>query len=380
MVGHYKRSKFLVRGAGARFRPARSARGGRESLRAGGAVGHQADADRADDRGLHARANGGDARHRSQRGPRARRRAGPPAGGRARQARRALHPGSRGRQPLAGRDLRRCWPRSPAARPRAFACLCAGVVQRRGVRGPLAPHRPAARRGPDRRPHGAQAHVLQPGQGRSATWACPRPIRSSRCATPSRGSRPTTWSPPAYEPRQPERQSDPQEPIQLLLRVSLAPARPARRALRGLRVLPHGGRRRRPRPRSGRPARGARALADRCRAVLRAGPGPRAPDRAAAARRGGRLSDPPRGAGGDHRRVRDGSAARALRARRGSLSVLLPGGLGGRSLLRRDLRLHRPARPRVRRAARHRAAAHEHHPRRGHGREGRPRVPAAAAI
>ena len=51
--------------------------------------------------------------------------------------------------------------------------------------------------------------------------------------------------------------------------------------------------------------------------------------------------------------------------RRGPLSVLLPRGLGGRSLLHRDLRLHRPAGPRLRSPARHGAAADEHHPRRG---------------
>jgi dihydroflavonol-4-reductase len=86
---------------------------------------------------------------------------------------------------------------------------------------------------------------------------------------PSRGSRPTTWSPPAYEPRQPERQSDPQEPIQLLLRVSLAPARPARGALRGLRVLPPRRRRRRRRRQRHRSAGAARRVAPRARRGLR---------------------------------------------------------------------------------------------------------------
>ena len=116
--------------------------------------------------------------------------------------------------------------------------------------------------------------------------------------------------------------------------------------------------------------RGARALADGGRAVLRAGPAPEHPI-AQQLREAVRAPIPiPRAAleaiiDG----VRDGSRARRrYETLRGSLSVLLPRGLGGRSLLRRDLRLHRPARPRVRRAPRHRAAAHEHHPRRGHRR------------
>ena len=61
MVGHYKRSKFLGEAAGAGLRPPRRAGGGGESLGAGGAVGHQAHAHRTDDRGLHARTDGGDA-------------------------------------------------------------------------------------------------------------------------------------------------------------------------------------------------------------------------------------------------------------------------------------------------------------------------------
>ena len=174
------------------------------------------------------------------------------------------------------------------------------------------------------------------------------------------------------------RPPDAQEPLELLLRLShAAPAAPGR-ALRRLRLLPDRGRHRRPRRRARRRSRGQRArarpLAARRRALLRAGrPAPEHPI-APRLREAVRAFAIPRAAlRGDHRRRRDGPRPRPVRDRRGPLSVLLPRGLGGRSLLHRDLRLHRPARARVRGQARHRAAAHEHHPRRRRRRPGRAR-------
>src|SRR5207247_2402978 len=129
------------------------------------ALGREADADGPDDRGLHARPHVRDARHRPQHRPRARRRARPRAGRRARPRRRALHPRSPARQPLARRDR-------PAARggDRALRAPAARAVRPRLVRRCLhrsggAAHGPAAGGAPHGRAHGAQAHVLLAHEG-----------------------------------------------------------------------------------------------------------------------------------------------------------------------------------------------------------------------
>src|SRR3989442_300756 len=125
------------------------------------------------------------------------------------------------------------------------------------------------------------------------------------------------------------------------------------------------------------PAPGAPALARGGGALLRAGRGPRPPDRAQAPGRRTRLRDPARGARGDHRRRRDGPRPRRLRDGGGALPVLLPRRLCGRALLHRDLRLHRPPRAPVRDQAGPGTPAHDHHPRRRRRRPGRARVCAA---
>src|SRR5207247_426442 len=78
------------------------------------------------------------------------------------------------------------------------------------------------------------------------------------------------------------------------------------------------------------PAPGAPALARGGGALLRAGRGPRPPDRAQAPGRRTRLHDPARGTRGDHRRRRDGPRPRRLRDGGGALPVLLPRRLCGR--------------------------------------------------
>src|SRR5439155_10069991 len=83
--------------------------------------------------------------------------------------------------------------------------------------------------------------------------ACRRRSRAWRWPTRWRGS--GRGHRRAHEPRQSERDAHAQEPLELLLRVPHAAARAPRRPLRGLRVLPHRGRRGRPRPRPGCPAR-----------------------------------------------------------------------------------------------------------------------------
>ena len=85
---------------------------------------------------------------------------------------RALHP--RPPESLAPRDLHRPR-RSPACPPALPRAVCGrlGRGGRDGGRG--ARHAPAAARSAHRGPHGAQAHVLQRGQGGASSSGCPRP-------------------------------------------------------------------------------------------------------------------------------------------------------------------------------------------------------------
>ena len=119
---------------------------------------------------------------------------------------------------------------------------------------------PRARPAADRRARGARAT---------------RSSGSSSTATP--GSRGRSRD------RTPGRPADAEEPLELLLRLPHAAAAAPRRPLRRLRVLPDGGRHRRPRRRARRrprrAAEPARALASRRRALLRAGRPPGASDR-----------------------------------------------------------------------------------------------------
>src|SRR5207245_11273920 len=109
-------------------------------------------------------------------------------------------------------------------------------------------------------------------------------------------------APGAPDDRGPPRPAHTEESLELLLRVSHAAAPASRGALRGVRLLPDRGRHRGSRRRAGRrpagPAPGAPALARGGGALLRAGRGPRPPDRAQAPGRRTPLPDPsaaPRG-------------------------------------------------------------------------------------
>src|SRR5438874_403952 len=125
----------------------------------------QAAADRPDGRGLLARTDVRDARHRAQHRPRPGRRARPSPGRRTRPGRREVHPWQR--QSHARRDRRaarrdRRQPRSARPDP-----VRRGLARRRLHGGRGARHRLAAAGVADRGAHGPQAHVLQLGQGRA---------------------------------------------------------------------------------------------------------------------------------------------------------------------------------------------------------------------
>ena len=170
MSGPLRAVQVPRRAARARLRAPRSAGRRGESDGAARALGRQADADRTDDPGLHARPDEGHRRDRAQRRPRARRGPRPPAGGRARQAGRALHP--RSSESSTRPSSSRCWPSSPGAGRRACGCryamawlaaaCCEGLAQRDA---------PAAGGDADGGPHGAQAHVLQSRSGRARAGA-----------------------------------------------------------------------------------------------------------------------------------------------------------------------------------------------------------------
>ena len=269
-------------------------------------MGRQADADRTDDRGLHARPDVRDARHRPQRRPRARRRAAatcwrPSAASPARSTSSATPPAT-SRSPAIFALLAEITGPPRAALPRA---LRAGVVQRRRAAR-------AWRASPAGRPRVPLTAVrmarkrmyFSPAKAVRELGLPQTDVRPSPCRTPSRGSRRT-----ATRARR-GRMSLGSLSASLTRKsrsnfyyAFLSLPRARRDALYAVYAfcrtvddvadLGHDPR---------RPARGARALADGRRAVLRAGAGPDASDRAAAARRGARLPDPPRGAGGDHRR------------------------------------------------------------------------------
>ena len=170
-----------------------------------------------------------------------------------------------------------------------------------------------------------------------------------------------------------------QEPVELLLRLFVPAPGPPRGALRRLRVLSHRGRhRRRPVRRDrGRAAARARALARRRSRACYEGRRPSTRWRSGCRGRCGiSRSRGPRSTTSSTA-SRWTSTRSAYETFEDALSVLLPRGLGRRPLLHRDLRLHGPARPGLRRQPRHRAPAHQHHARRGGRCAGRPRVPAA---
>ena len=265
--------------------------------------------------------------------------------------RRKVHP--RPRQSLVSIEIcRTCCSRSTGV-PRAARShpVRGGLARRRlhGSRGARhgSPPRGAAHRGP----HGPQAHVLQPGQGRARA----RPAADPRADGARRGRRVVHRArlcaracgrPHDRRPRGPP---DAQEPLELLLRVSRAAQAAPRRALR--RATPSAGswttrigRGRGPTRSSARALDGWRQDIARCYEPGAA----RASVAATAAARGAPLPDPARRAPGDHRRGRDGSRPPTYETSDALYPVLLSGGLRGRPLLHRDLRLHGSACARVR--------------------------------
>ena len=181
------------------------------------------------------------------------------------------------------------------------------------------------------------------------------PAETGARATPSPGSSAHGYAradararhAPRHESRAPVRlPAHPQEPLQLLLRVPLPAARPARRHLRlyaFCRIVDDavdlGQDRTAQRAELAALARGDRAGLRGARRSIRPASGCRWP---------WPVPDPAHRARGDHRRRRDGPRPPDLRDVRGALPVLLPGGLRRRPLLHRDLRLHGSAGPRVR--------------------------------
>ena len=257
-------------------------------------------------------------------------------------------------EPLARRASSRCWPTSPAAARRASACRTRWRGWRAVVlRGRRAGHRPAAGGAADRGPHGAQADVLQPGQGRARARA------AADRRPPSRWRDAVAWFAAHGYARRARRRMSLGSLSATLTRKSrsnfyyafLTLPRARRDALYAVYAfcrtvddvadLGH--------DRAAQRAELAR-WRDGRRAVLRAGPGARRIRSRCSCAAAVRAYPIPRAA---LEAIIDGCEmdldARALRARRGPLSVLLPRGLGGRPLLHRDLRLHRPAGPRLRR-------------------------------
>src|SRR5207244_1619450 len=125
----------------------------------------------ADDRGFPQGQDGGLARHRAEHRPRARRRAGPHPGRRSRQGGAEVRPGQS--EHGAHRDLPRpclLHGRARPAVPRPLRCRLARRFLH-GERG--AGDGGRAGGGPRCRAHGAQAHVLQRGQGRARARPAP---------------------------------------------------------------------------------------------------------------------------------------------------------------------------------------------------------------
>ena len=378
MVGPYKASKFLAEQVAARLRAQGASRRDREPLDADRSVGRQADADRPDDRRL----------------PQGKMFATLDTGlnlvhvrdvarGHLLAAERAARSARRTSSATADLTLAEIWRAARGDHWRPAAAHARSPTRWPGSppgawRSP--PASPAARRAcvADRGAHGPQAHVLQPGQGRAATSACRRPTCAKRSATRPTGSSSTATpgSRGRSRDRTPGRPADPEEPLELLLRLPHASARiartpctPSTRSAGRWTTSPTSA------TSAASTAAAQRSQLERWRrdVALCYEPGgrPSIRSRRRLARAVSAFAIPRAallaiidGVEMDLDQVRYETAD-------GSLSLLLPGRLGGRSLLHRDLRLHRSARPRVRGEPRHGAPADEHHPRRRRRRAAR---------
>ncbi len=263
--------------------------------------------------------------------------------------------------------------------PYAVAWLAAAGM--RGRRAPAAGHAGGVAHGG---PHGPQADVFQPGQGREGVGApadrsAPGTGRRRAVVHAARLRRGHRTRPlPAHLVSRLTRRSRSNFYYAFLTLPRAAPRGPLRR----LRFLPHRGRHRRPRRRARRRlphgcGRSSRPGGDEVARCYTAGARPSHPiaQHLATAVRAFPI---PREA---LEAIVDGvemdlDGVRYERGR-GPLSLLLPGRLRGRAGLHRDLRLLRPAGARLRRESRHRAAAHEYSSRRRRRRPGRPRLPPA---
>src|SRR6266536_183816 len=213
---------------------------------------------------------------------------------------------------------------------------------------------------------------------RYGSSACPRRPPKRPSATPSPGSstaatpRVPPGSPDGPEPDAVRFEAHAPEPLELFLRLPLPPPTAARGDLRRVCVLPHRGRCGGHRPRPRRAAKGARALAGGDRAGVRGHAG--ASGGSAATGGLAALQDSARGTQRDYCGRGDGPRPFHLRDLRGSLPLLLPRGLGGGTLLHRDLRVFGPAGPRVRGGPGGGAAADQYHARRRARRARRARL------
>ncbi len=248
-------------------RPGRPAGGDRQPVDADRPPRRQADAHGADHPGGRARQDAGLRRYRPQ--PRPCRRRGPRPSPRPPQGpdRRALHPGRRGRVPVADarRHRRHGRPQGPDREPAARGGLPGGVP--RAARRPG--HRKAALRDDRRHPHVPLPDVLLGPQGARWNWATPRGPIARACPTRSRGSarRDISDEHPRHRDRGALRQGPPRR--ELSGRLAPDPSAPPRRDPGVLRFRPR--RRRRGRPRGAvaraqaRASRPARRFADRRR-------------------------------------------------------------------------------------------------------------------
>ena len=325
MVGALQGVQVPRRARGRRVGGARGADRHRQPVGADRPVGRQAHADRADDRGLPPRQDGRLGRHRPQRRPRARRGARPHPGRRA-------GPGGARSYILGHRNLslieifrmlsraHRRAARRGSACPTRVAWMAAVVHGRRRPASPAA--RPAvpltAVRMARKRMYFSAAKAVRE-LGLPQTPCRRRPARRGRLVRRRAATRP---GPPGSRWRERDAvrlAAHAQEPLELLLRLPLPAAAPARGASTPCyafcRIVDDAVDLGQDRARA---ARGARALARGDRARLRGAAG--ASGRPAAAGGGAALPDPARGARGDHRGRGDGP--RPLRPTRPSTSSI----------------------------------------------------------